>query len=462
MTRVLFWNIEKFGKNKIDDPRMQPLKRKRKAAAPVNTSGEAQKSAERFTVIKNVITAMAPDILFVVEVNSGEGPESVLAAGESGIEGTKRLLTWLRTLDPNWRLVPPLKVGGYAKTESAGVFYRGQTGSIQRYFTGPNLWSGGPGGFSSRPEDGWNSDGTRDYGAAELNAMLVPPGTLPRQVPQTAAYNGGEMENTLAARVQFSEIGQPDNRINYGIYRAPYMASFMEQDTAAGTERNLTLFGVHTPPEGTEGGGVFAEGYPVYLYQTEEVNGTLRANETRVIGGDFNLPLLNANGTQTSYYNPLTEWQPAAPDPGWTPFTLLLRSPTPTLPLDPTARGYLETSLRRVANEPPSAPPRDGYLWTLNTPGYNYFSQSFDNILVRPFVAANGYATVLNTIVGAPYGAIPPALLNQMRSPLGPTVTVWPPATLTYDPTQESNLSIWNNFGCLRSTSDHFGLIAVV
>ena len=96
----------------------------------INAPGEAQKSSERFTVIKNVITAMAPDILFVVEVNSGEGPESVLAAGESGIEGTKSLLKWLRTLDPNWRLVPPLKVGGYAKTESAGVFYRGQTGSI--------------------------------------------------------------------------------------------------------------------------------------------------------------------------------------------------------------------------------------------------------------------------------------------------------------------------------------------
>ena len=58
MTRVLFWNIEKFGKNKIDDPRMQPLKRKRKVAAPVNAPGEAQKSSERFTVIKNVITAM--------------------------------------------------------------------------------------------------------------------------------------------------------------------------------------------------------------------------------------------------------------------------------------------------------------------------------------------------------------------------------------------------------------------
>ncbi len=438
MTRVLFWNIEKFRKNKIEDPSISASVGTKKRRVDPNQASTALKAADRFTVIKRIILATNPDIVVIVELSSEKSPTPQMDSGGTGVAGAKVLLTWLRGLSAEWRLVPPLKVGDDPKTEAVGVFYKGQTGTLQRFFTGPNFWTGGLGGFSCVPT---YAPTPGAYDAGDVNMMLVPPGSAPRQVPPGAAYCGGQMENTLAARVTFRELGNPDFVLNYGIYRPPYMVTFTEQN-ATGIVRNLTVFGVHTPPKD----GTYSEGYPAYLADTEEVTGDLRALETRIIGGDFNLPLLKTNGTQTNLYAPLTV----------NDYTLLLTSLFPNAQMDRTGQGFYMTSLRRGKST----------IWQYSYPGYDYFSQSYDNILVRPFNPAQVYATtVMNPVVGTPYQGNPngtagaPVLGSLMQAPI---VDPWPAALLDPPENQQKYLCVWNNFGHLRSTSDHFGVFADV
>lgn len=451
MSRILFWNIENFGINKIFNASASLVKRKQgddDALVEVGLS-EAQAAIDRYAVIKWVIRATVPDIFVIVELNSNQAPTPQLATGGSGIQGAEALLWWLRgqgaspllrAQDPSWRLAPPLKVGTATETESVAVFYRGQSGAITRYFTGPNYWSGGPDGFSCLPQ---YAPSVAPYDAGEINWMLVPANTEARRVPATAAYCGGQMENTLAARVMFREAGDPDSVLNYGIYRPPYMVTFTE--VTAGQVRNLTVFGVHTPPK-MKAPDSYPEGYPAYLASTEDVIGAFRGQETRVIGGDFNLPLFK-RGVQTDAYNPLL----------FNGYALLLASPNPAQQLNTTQQGYFSTSLRRSGTTG---------LWQQYYPGYKYFAQSYDNILIRRFDnAPTNPATVMNTIVGSPYQNAPtnpvdpPQLASLMRAPV---INNWPPPKLNVPKGERQNLSDWDNFGYLRSTSDHLGVFADV
>jgi hypothetical protein len=433
VSRILFWNIANFGIDKIADPCADPITRE---------LTYAQAAIQRYVIIQRVIQVTAPDIFVIVELNSNQAATPQLATGSTGIQGAETLLRWLRGQDASWRLVPPLKVGTSTKTEAVAVFYRGETGDTLRYFTGPNYWTGGPNGFSCLPEF---APGAAPYDFGEINSMLVPPLTEARPVPPAAAYCGGQMENTLAPRVLFREAGNPYAALDYGIYRPPYMATFTE---VTGQEvRNLTVFGVHTPPK-MKAPDSYPRGYPAYLASTEDVIGPFQDQETRVIGGDFNLPLFNGNGTQTDSYDPLI----------FHGYTLLLAPLDPTQPLNFAQRGYFGTSLRM---------PGTAGLWMYNYPGYDYFAQSYDNILIRRFDGAptdRGVVTVMNTIVGTPYygGQTNPINPPEMESLMRAPNMDWPQLQLDTTPEQATNLSSWNNFGCLRSTSDHLGVFADV
>jgi hypothetical protein len=373
----------------------------------------------------------------------------------------------------DWRMVPPLRVGRAlgSKPETVAVFYRGQSTVgghiIRRYFTGPNCWTGGYGGNSVPYDAGgaWWYPGEGN-GYPDLNALLVPPGSLPRMVPDDALHNAGRAENTLAARVRFLEdnTGVPGNLLDFGVYRPPYLTTFTERNDLTGEVRNLTLFGVHSPAVAGDP-GVFLS----YLASAYDVTSPLGAMETRMIGGDFNLPLLNPDGTDRHTYQPLA---PA----GYAP----LLAPNGLPPVPPAAleayRGYFGTHLRNRSYTKPSR-----FLWSnapddSSYPGFGYLGShrvrnfcSIDNLLVRTNMPPAPYrTTIMNSVVGSPFlmvypapGDAPMGTLNMLTGfnnvfwMTVPTAPVWQLGLSTH-------LLSWPNYGHLYSTSDHFALYATL
>ena len=463
MTRVLFWNLQTFGINKINNPYFN------RRGAGIGGLTLQQASVMRRNLVGAILTAAAPDIIVLVEVASGDSYPDDLATNTDGWAGAVYLLNLLRAgnAGAGWRLVPPLRVGRTpgSKPETVAVFYKGVSGGVNRFFTGPNLWVGGANGHSTQP--GVGVVGNAYPAARSLNTMLVIPGNAARNIPGGALHNGGLAENVVAARTRFRLSGAPAYWVDYQVYRPPYMVTFTEANAMGAVQRNLTLFGVHSPAVAGDPGT-----FIIYLQNTEDVVAALGANETRVIGGDFNLSLLAANGGPSNVYAPL--------GPNYVP---LLDSPGAPAPANYSAYvGYFSTHIMR---KPQSNTEASLFLWSdPNTnspyPGYGYVGSRFvanfysiDNILVWPHQGPpyNYQTTILNPAVGAPFNQVLPtpngapqgtvALGQQMtNAPVG-----WPPAPnapRVQNIGGRNSLTGWNNYGYLYSTSDHFALVAVV
>lgn len=126
MKKILYWNIEKFSINKINDP---STKRKdKKVPTGVTASGN------RSGLILNVMRANMPDIFVIIETTTGAGAEGTLiTAGGAG--AALDLLQKIRTEFGNtWMLVPPLIVGQGTLKEGVCVFFNSNS---QLFFTGP-------------------------------------------------------------------------------------------------------------------------------------------------------------------------------------------------------------------------------------------------------------------------------------------------------------------------------------
>jgi hypothetical protein len=462
MTRVLYWNIQQFSGNKIGDP------------------DDPGKSANRLGKIIAIVTAMAPDIFVVVEVSTGwNAPGELITAGQ-GERGTNLLLGHLQALAADWRLVPPLVVG-QEKAEGVAVFYRGTTtAGGQRIFTGPNRWSGGIGGRSVP-------------GGA---AAVAYPGTqtawfgVSRAVPAAArpAANIGRQENVLAACVGFTNAAGA--ACNFGNYREPYLCTFSETAVVGGpATRNISLFAVHTKPRSD----IAAATMQTFATATE-IAGALGAGEVRVIVGDFNLNLLNADGTDALA-------APAAGPPNdtrlaYAPFlglnyVPLLRMPGPPPGAEPDLSAYKGYATTHIKKRKARFMSRGG--GRLDYPGFGYAGAatrsnlySIDNILVLQNPAlANYNMTVANNVVGMPYlnplavahvpfttalpfGPFPVA--STMNVPVvAPIVAAFPWAVAAGSPNLNrhtigtaSTLFSWLNYGSIYSTSDHFALCAEV
>jgi len=487
VTRVLFWNLQKFGINKIDNPDM--------GITPGHGgNSNRQASHQRRTVIERVITAASPDIIVVVEVSSGQPFMTPLASASGGMFGLFHLLERLRLLFPleEWRLVPPLRVGQHPRSEAVGILYRGNIfrqnmADGQLYFTGPNGWVGNWLGSSTAPGAGvvFNPYPGQGLFLPDLSTLLTPPNTPARQVPAAALHNGGAQEDTLAARVEFRPsalYNRPTTQggfVDYGPYRQPYMATFTRVDAQGNVSRNFTIFAVHPSP---------ANGIPqnflTSLTYLADVVAPLGANETRVIGGDFNLELLNpVTGGNSGVY--------AALNTANYTYVPLLQSPGPPPANDLNAfKGYFATHIRDGGDTTVDSL----FLWSSSTanspyPGYGYTGanlhvnfKSIDSILVWPHVVGAAYnTTILNTITGAPYAAGQPPggapqggplpgnpLPSLMSNPPGwarahvaaaPTPPS-PNAPNTYTLGQRRSLVGWTNYGHLKNTSDHFAIVA--
>lgn len=464
MTRVLFWNLQTFGINKISNPSQ---------ARPPGIGGNTMQVAAqmRFNLVAANILATTPEIIVIVEVGSGDSYPDDLATNTGGWSGALFLLNQLRISFPaqGWRLVPPLRVGRLpgSKPETVAVLYQGVSGggAVNRYFTGPNRWVGGVNGHSMRPAFGVVANA---YPAARnLDSMLVIPPNLPRAIPGGALYNGGINEDRVAARTVFALAGQPAYDIDYQVYRPPYLVTFTETNLMGVVQRNLTLFGIHSPAVAGDP-GVFL----IYLQNTADVVAPLGPNETRVIGGDFNLSALNPDGSPSNVYAPLA--------PNYVP---LLRSPgAPPAASMRAFRGYYTTHIKpkpgtnTVAtqflwSDPPTNSPYPGYGYGGSNQVANFYS--IDNILVWPHQAGpyNYQTTVMNGITGVPFNAVVPP---PGGAPPGTIVmghrnynipAWWPPAPnapAIPNIGNRNQLTSWPNYGYQKSTSDHFAVFAVI
>lgn len=472
MTKVLVWNIRQFGIHKYSSPWAT-----RRGA---NTGGLTLQQASfwRQRVFVHVYNATLPDIIVVIEVSSGDSSPNHLASLTGGMNGCVFLLNYLRTVSPHWRLVPPLRIGQGGRAEAMAVFYRGQrtAGGVttHRYFSGPNIWTGGYAGQSAVPD----AAVAAAYPAAaggnpDIQAMIVPPWTAVRAIPGGALHNGGTNEDRVAARTTFREDnnGALGAILDFGAFREPYMTTFTETDNAGNVQRNLTLFSVHSPAV-TGDQSVFVS----YLASAYDIVSGLGAAETRMVAGDFNLNLLDPAGNCGGAYQP---YQALIANG----YQLLLR-PAGAAPVNLDAyKGYFATHIKRT----PTLQQRTAaskFLWSQNGGnqafycGYEYIGSRFvanfysiDNILVRPFQGPpyNYQTTIMNPVVGTPFNAVvgspgnPPqgaiAMMHDFTNVIGGG---WPPAPAAPNWTLggSGNLVSWRNYGHIYSNSDHFGVYA--
>ena len=441
MAKILYWNIQQFGLNKINNP-----SRKRQRGSSIS-GGDA--SADRATYIIDTLTTQAPDIFVVVETTTGGGAEGALISA-GGASGSQDLLIKIRTaLGPDWMLVPALRLGTGGVQEGISVYYNSYTVA----FTGPWMNQGGalpsaPGAPGHTYVGGW---------AGCLPATLVPDG----------APNAGILTNQLAGQWKYYVPALPaaPNRINFpgAGNRAPFLTTFWNIEE----ERHIKLLSFHASPhyqaaiDGTN-----------EISNIQEMTANLGANEVGVIVGDFNVNLLNAAAATPAYVNLI-----AVGGAGYT------RQINPTANIWPD-KGYIATHIK---------PGNEAKPWYTNGyPGYEYAGSSnnfagydsIDNILTRYGGGAAGPATnitIVNRITGTPYNIAPiPAgvPVGHYVYPTGMTqiiagALIGLPAALPLPPNGPtgvggiapgtigglSSFKGWNNYGHIRSTSDHLALI---
>ncbi|KQY26150.1 hypothetical protein ASD21_19985 [Caulobacter sp. Root1455] len=354
MTRVLYWNIENFAINKIQNPQ---AKRKR------GSSGTEQAaSADRLTYISRHVTETDPDIFIVVEVETPYNNNRGVLCGGGGETGMLALLGHLQGLDPNWCLVPPLIAGN---KEAVGVFFRADRVT----FTGPDQWNGGVG-------------------------PTVPGLGVPMAQAYPAPWNNClPVGNYSAARVQFpGTVGMPPPNVNFGLdVRHPYQTTFLD---AGG--RTINIFTVHSPAN-----FVGATAFLQNMTTMAAIAAPGAMNELRLVLGDFNLTLLRvADSTYTDCYAPLTALgYNVALEPAFGPM------PNPLLGY----AGYFATHMRptdsaRCWSENQSPAYYPAYFYSGDSNGAA--NASIDNVLYLAGAGglpAAAELTVINGVVGSPY-----------------------------------------------------------
>ncbi|MEM6455522.1 MAG: hypothetical protein AAF772_10540, partial [Acidobacteriota bacterium] len=300
----------------------------------------------------------------------------------------------------------------------------------------------------------------------------------------------GLAENVVAARRDFDSVamggGAAGPALVFGGLREPTMVTFTETNAAGAIQRDLTLFAVHSPPQ-----GIAAAAYMnAFLAGNWDVVRPLGMNENRVIGGDFNLSLLTNTGARSNAYNPLTNVHN---------YTLLLQTAmagAPPMGSLEQYKGYFATHLRGKRRTAASR-----FLWSNGGgagqsfyPGYGYMGSNFvppgtpfesiDNILVWPFLPGphNYQTTVMNLVTGTPFNQVggmipgnPPqgtialtGISNSLMPPANWPVPPPPPAAPNavapnYPGAGPAKaLTGWANYGKIHKLSDHFAVYATV
>ncbi len=453
MTRIMFWNVEKFSFNKIANPSNQ-----RQVGAAVS---QAEAAAQRLELMIRMVQQANPDILAIVEVATGGGPPGT-AVNAKGVNGARSLLNEMRARhDLDWNLVPPLRTSG---REGVAVFYR----RTKLIFSGPYRWSGGGAGGTAAPGIAPGVPAAPGIPGAPYGGLLNGLIRGNRVVPLAAWYNVGAAENLCAAQTAGWTAFPMGGPVAPFLPREPYLTTFAELGGPhGGFLRDIAIFSIHSPANALTAGP-----YLQALAATNQVVGPGAANEVRVVAGDFNVNLIDRAGRLAAPYEALLAPNLAPPND----FTLALAPPPPPppVPFPAAGRGYYATHIMPRRQASFWAPNGDAY------PGYGYIGSgrvanlfAIDNMFVRGSVPAN--VTILNPVVGSPFiaygpGYAPPAgMLTVNRRGGLPTPAAEPPAPAPVpNPAAAANIGQkrsfrgWANYGRIRSTSDHLPIVVDV
>ncbi|MDO8955131.1 MAG: hypothetical protein Q7V63_09835 [Gammaproteobacteria bacterium] len=453
MTKIVYWNINKFGANKVQD------------------SKYVTHSATRLMYIEYILAANMPDIFVIVEVcagRQGEGRDGRLN-DNGGAQGAIDLLDYFRSrFGDHWCLVPTLYTGTRGYEESVAVFYN----STNLMFVGPDVWDGQQ-AVTPTPEN-------RQKATAYTDTMWE--GTLPNNEITVVCPTQGLNESQVAGKVtwinneneeaMYVDFPNPENR-------KPLLTQFYDRNA----DRMIRVFSVHTSPGAlTAGEGVDQ------MNNIEEIFMESPANTVDVIVGDFNVDTFNAfdlPNEENPYYHLMkhNEFVMAFP-----PFLTEDAANLDNIATDDDLIPYRLTHLLSCNWEKLSGkatpfnaegaaeddathnvPPRLGYMG--NTGGKNYqvpnSSGAIDNIFTRYGAAAGGPAkkpTIINTTVGSPYANEPDVERDRGFKYKVTLANKLPDIGYKDTGTAQSKRMLkqfrdWNNYGEIYNTSDHVPLI---
>ena len=473
MTRILYWNINNFSMNKINNL--------------TSLAAFNQSLNRKSHIVNSVMGANVPDIFVVVEVYSRTQEVStegtVIDPTKSMGKGVLFLLDEIRAVFGNkWCVVPPLNLGSEGFQEGVAVYFD----STKVQFTGPNFWvSDNEGIVRSQPPHANTVGGLVSYGAIWKNCLPYannPLQELKNERTTRFTYNGNNYdvpEYQLAGQCEYytggvyPQVPTPrlwpfPNRIffPYMYNRGPFYTKFADLTTPANNRRTLKLFAVHTSP-------ATAADAVARLAQVYEIM-NINAGEVSVVLGDFNVDTftglaryapLEANYTMA--LNPRDGG--GAPNPARRPYCL-----THLLPTD---KAYPYNNNGVQADPQHNVYPRYGYMGNMG--GVNFqtpvHTGSIDNVFTwYGGGAAVGPAqniSVVNTVVGKPYNAVPgpQGVTAELTGGLAYNSSLANPLTMpTANPATHGGVDPngnigtfqgWNNFGVIHSVSDHLALI---
>jgi hypothetical protein len=487
MTKILYWNLLKFGPNGLyptantkrarvgnKDPAYVPGGR----ARPLG----ADDAEDRVDVVIGVIHAVQPDIISIVEVL----PAAEIEGTPVDNAATKSLLKSLRSrLGRDFRLVPPIVTGTGGRREGVAVYYD----SAKLRFLGPWGWSGaGTVALNPAPAP-----------APVLAAYAAPWSDRVQALPNKTFSAGwraaapwlpaGCNENTLSGKWNFNPLFGPP-RLFPGVgNRRPWLTVFGDNTVAPGN-RIIKLFSLHGPPQlkkppgaSTAAKQLAATAQPrgaiAKLATLAEVADPIPANEVRCIVGDFNISAFDTASDARSYALLRNAGYVQHLNPGryGPPFP----APAPPIPYTWPSQGYYATHTTGEGNPWVSVGagpslrgyPGFGYVSSYGAPGDWY--DAIDNVFTRDGGAgAVQNFTVVNPVLGSPYTGDPNRPPNVMQGAQACASQMNAGAALfDFDPANGRNgiseysmrgttalttFELWDNYAKIKSLTDHFPL----
>jgi hypothetical protein len=400
MLRIMTWNIERFGLNKM-----------------VNNTWDHESLRRRHIV--ETLTTASPDVFVLVEVQTNPAMGfGALISDTSGGPGLAILIEQLRGARPEdeWMVVPPMVLtpfGGYS--EGIAVLFKASVLS----FEGPMAWT---------------AEGVQEFEPMMETMAYEPPweGALP-----VVASVLGPPQDHLAGQYQFFDEAEERWAFPGGNARSVWRTRFHH----GATGRFLDIFAVHFPPNAGEAREAVGD-----LAQVTEVCAALGAAEDRVILGDFNI---NVNVPwEASAFGHLTGG-PVAPGMGLIPlcpvhYQRLFEAETVT-----AIRPVLQAEV-----VPPFAP-YYGYA-AINGHGVR---NGLDNALVARTIgpAPPNNQTVINRVVGtAAPGVGAPGYGVDMVTPI-PVILGLAAGAPRWR--RFNTLVNYGHIGARRGASDHLGIV---
>ena len=322
----------------------------------------------------------------------------------------------------DWRVVPPFVLGQGGRGEGIAVFYN----STAWYFLGPvNRGAGYLAPFDTALR---NRQIPADYG---LNAYR---NLHENQQQGQLSYRGSITGGRLLGTMRFPDFDT----------RPPWLTYF---GSVGASPVLLRLMSFHSSPATAVDGTMAVGRIP------EMSGGFTETRQIDVILGDFNVDnLLDASWQAGGAFHAFTN----TANPAYTP---LLRAPNG---LDAAYKSYYYTEANKVSQARIEAfdEPEGNY------PGYGYLHLSIDNAFFRtnmPLVNSRG--TIVNRAVPTPYVApvgppVPAPYLGQLTYQSSFNESI---ANMLANPPLDEDVNEqfrdWENFGKMRSTSDHLPLI---